>query len=303
MTFLMREGICEREFEMSSPFWHLYTDGTKMQNIFQTNEEFEIGMTLLAVSACRVPNVKIITFELMNNHVHKILSGPREDCIRLFQDFKRKLRRIWRARNKIIDWEQFQENLILIDNLKSLRNEIIYVNRNAFVANPNYTPYNYQWGGGYAYFNSLLEKVETTKFSNLTYNEKRRLTRCRDISGLERLEFVGDSVYIPSFCDIKLGECLFYDARSYFNSLTRNAESFRQIAVRLKDSVFMTDDELHYVASKLARADFNETNITCLSPEQKIKIAKELKFTYNATKQQIRRITKLELNVITDLFG
>lgn len=161
MTFLEREGICEREYEMSGPFWHLYTDGTKMQNIFQTNEEFEIGMTLLAVSACRVHNIKIITFELMNNHVHMILSGPREDCIRLFYDFKRRLRRLFGALGRIIDWNSFQENLIPIDNLKSLRNEIIYVNRNAFVANPYYTPYNYPWGGGYAYFNTLLEKVNS----------------------------------------------------------------------------------------------------------------------------------------------
>lgn len=303
MTFLERERICEREFELSGPFWHLYTDGTKMQNIFQTNEEFEIGMTLLAVSACRYPGVKILTFELMNNHVHKILSGPKEDCIGLFRDFKRRLRRLFGSRNKIIDWEPFQENLLLIDSLKALRNEIIYVNRNAFVANPNYTPYNYPWGGGCAYFNQLLDKLELKSFCDLKYDEKRRLARCRDISNLEQLKFVNESVYIPSFCDIKLGESLFYDARSYFNSLTRNAEAFSQIAAKLKDSVFMTDDELYYVAAKISRSEFNEQNITCLSPENKMKIAKELRFTYNASKQQIRRITKLDSDIIAELFA
>ena len=35
---------------------------------------------------------------------------------------------------------------------------------------------------------------------------------------------------------------MFRDARSYFNSLTRNAEAFSQIASRLKDSIFLTDE-------------------------------------------------------------
>lgn len=38
---------------------------------------------------------------------------------------------------------------------------------------------------------------------------------------------------------------MFRDARSYFNSLTRNAEAFSQIAYRLKDSVFLIDEELY----------------------------------------------------------
>ena len=40
---------------------------------------------------------------------------------------------------------------------------------------------------------------------------------------------------------------MFRDARSYFNSLTRNAEAFSQIASRLKDSIFLTDEELYSV--------------------------------------------------------
>lgn len=65
----------------------------------------------------------------------------------------------------------------------------------------------------------------------------------------------------------------------------------------------MTDDELYYVATKFSRSELNEANITCLSPEQKLKLAKELRFTYNATKQQIRRITKLNIELIAELFA
>ncbi|MBR5199993.1 MAG: hypothetical protein IKW20_09270, partial [Bacteroidales bacterium] len=81
LTFIEKENICEREFEMAGEFWHLFTDGTKMEDIFLSEEEFELGETLLAVSCCKIPGVKTVTFELMKNHLHMILNGKREQCM------------------------------------------------------------------------------------------------------------------------------------------------------------------------------------------------------------------------------
>lgn len=42
---------------------------------------------------------------------------------------------------KAVDWKKFEAQILRIETLKDLRNEIIYVNRNAYVANRNYTPF------------------------------------------------------------------------------------------------------------------------------------------------------------------
>ncbi len=302
LTFTEKERICESIFLQKGPFWHLYTDGTKMQNIFDTEEEFELGMNLLAVSCCRTKEMDLLAFEIMKNHLHLVLAGKKESCMMLFDNYKRRMKRIFRRRGHIIDWSRFNAQIIPIDNLKSLRNEIIYAHRNAFVSQAAYTPYNYPWGSGIAYFNPAFRQIQTTEFSRMTYDDRRSHAHIRDISGLESLRFQGSRVYIPSFCNVGLGESLFNDPRSYFSSLTRNAEAFSEIASRLKDSVFLTDDEIFAAASRYAEQEFNIKQLSILAPEQKIHLAKELHFRYNATNQQIRRLLKLDISLLNELF-
>ena len=145
--------------------------------------------------------------------------------------------------------------------------------------------------------------IETIEFDKLTYDRKRQIAHCRDIDNLSRLRVKdGMGVIVTSFCDISLGERMFQDARSYFNALTRNAEAFSLIAERLKDTIFLTDDELYQVAVKYSESHFDSRNLSILSGEQKIQLAKELHFKYKAANQQIRRILRLELSILNEMF-
>lgn len=60
-TYTEQERRCEREFEIAGPFWHLYTNGRKMED-FLCEEEFKTVMTALAITAMLSPEVRIITF-------------------------------------------------------------------------------------------------------------------------------------------------------------------------------------------------------------------------------------------------
>ena len=222
--------------------------------------------------------------------------------MRLFERLKARLKRILKTHERAIDWRKFQAEILPITTLDALRNEIIYVNRNAFVASPHFTPFSYPWGGGCAYFSPILRQLPAKTLRESGFNKARELTHFREIRMIEDLKFYGDVVYIPSFCRTDIGESMFRDARSYFNSLTRNAESFSQIAQRLKDSVFLTDDEMYAVAAKYAESCFGCRQLGLLDPEQKIQLCKELYFKYNASNQQIRRLLKLDLNILNELF-
>ena len=108
--------------------------------------------------------------------------------------------------------------------------------------------------------------------------------------------------FIPSFCDIKLGESMFRDARSYFNSLTRNAEAFSQIAARLKDTIFLTDEELYSVICSHINKEYSVKTLSQLSAQQKIDTARHMHFNYNATNQQLRRMLRMEPAILEELF-
>ena len=302
LSFSEKERICEGIFISNGPYWHLYTDGTKMQNIFCSEEDFKIGMWCLAAALHSCKSVRAITFELMGNHVHLILAGQKEDCIKAFRLFVERLRQAFPKRQRIIDWSKLKMDILPIESLQALRNEIIYVNRNAFVANPMYTPDSYPWGGGCAYFCPWLKHLKTSPFGELPILTQRGILHTRDISPFADLRIIDSMPFIPFFCDIQLGESMFRDARSYFNSLTRNAEAFSQIAARLKDTIFLTDEELYSVICSHISKEYSVKTPTQLSAQQKIDTARHMHFNYNASNQQLRRMLRMELSVLEELF-
>lgn len=302
LSYSEKNSICESHFNSHGLFWHIYTNGQFMQNIFCTPEDFKTGIFILALSACICPEVRLIAFELMGNHIHLILSGAQEKCLELFAIFRKRMRMTYARQGIVIDWDNFQADILPIESLESLRNEIIYTHRNAYVANGNYNPFSYPWGSGCAYFNHWLGMIHTSDFSQMSLRAKRDMTHCRDIIPFNNLQFVGDIVYIPSFCNVKLGESMFVDSRSYFNMLTRKSEAYSSIAARLKDNVYLTDDEMFLVASSFCKENFRIGTLAQLSPEQKIATARELHFKYNATNQQIRRLLRLEITILNEMF-
>lgn len=302
LSFSEKERICENEFIHNGPYWHICTDGTRMQNIFCTMEDFNTGMWILASVRCMVTDCRVITFEIMGNHLHLITAGPRERCLYFFEILKSRLKRTFTRMGSLVDWNRFAAETHPIETLQALRNEIIYVNRNAFIANEAYTPDSYPWGGGCAYFNGWMGDIQPVPLCNLKINHQRELLHTRDIERFARLEVIGNRAFIPSFCDIALGERMFRDPRSYFNALTRNAETFSQIASRLKDTVFLTDDEMYVVTVSHISKEYGINKIPLLSPQQRLDTARHLHFNYNATKQQLRRILKLEIGVLDEMF-
>ena len=108
--------------------------------------------------------------------------------------------------------------------------------------------------------------------------------------------------FIPSFCDVKLGESMFRDARSYFNSLTRNSEAFSLIAARLKDSIFLTDEELYTLLCSYIKKEYLVKTAAELTVQQRIDTARYMHFNYNASNQQLRRMLRIDNAILEELF-
>ena len=302
LSFSEKERICENIFRDNGPYWHLYTDGTKMQNIFCCEEDFKAGMWCMAAAMHLCKDVQMLTFELMGNHVHLILAGLKGDCIKAFDLFAARLKKAFPKRQQAIDWSQFEMDILPIDNLLALRNEIIYTNRNAYVANPAFTPDSYPWGGGCAYFSPWLKHLITTPLGGRSIQIQREFLHTKKITPFADLREINSIPFIPSFCNIKLGESMFRDARSYFNSLTRNAEVFSQIASRLKDSIFLTDDELYSALCSYINKEYSIKAPSELSAQQKIDTARYMHFSYNASNQQLRRMLRMDIVVLDEMF-
>ena len=296
--FARKEEYCEYLFNTRGPFWHICTPGNLQGCIFLTDQEYRIGVNSAALT--KGP-VVIYSSTVMSNHLHDIAAGNRDEVLAFFDRRKRKLQRFVSETGRTVDLNNFNCNLIPIESLKALRNEIVYVHRNGYLAHPSYTPFSYPWSSGRHYFNPGLDADGTT-FASLTYKEKRILCRGR-IQPLPDDWIVKDGmISIKSFVDISGGELFFRDAHQYFSLLTKSYEAYSETAKRLGDQVFLTDEELFSAVTALCRKTFNQPRLSILAPDQKISIAIEMKNRYNATNGQIRRILNLDPQIVKELF-
>ena len=301
-TFYDKENKCELLFNESDPFWHLFTPGHLTELLFTNEEEFCFGMNLMGICADRVPRLKIYTFELMNNHLHCILSGGRKDCEDLFEMYHARLQRYLANTGRLVDLSVFRLSLLSIPDLNALRNEIVYVNRNGYLVKPSCTPFSYMWGAGYLYFNPINEVLPSVAFNSLSIRDKRNLCRSRDVAMTGRIRVFNRTIIPSSFCFIKEGECFYRDAHHYFNLLSKNFEAYSEIAKRLKDSVFITDEEMYSAVQSMCLKSHNLSKPVLLPSAAKIDIAKKMHYDYNASNKQIQRILKIDAGIVESLF-
>lgn len=296
------DEACEFDFRSKGPYWHIYTPGDLTEIIFTSPEDFTFGMNLMAVCLAAFPLLRIITFTLMNNHIHIILAGSREDALSFFSLYKKRLKRFLAGQGRYPDLSALIPDAYEIPDLQALRNEIVYVNRNGYVVQPEHTPYSYPWSAGVFYFNPLLASVPKTRLSTLSQPEQRKLYHSRLIELPNHYEVSGQIIISSSFCSIQEGEAYYRNAHQYFQLLSRNQEAGSGIAKRLADMAFLTDEEMFGVARTLAAKVYGVKSPAVLPPEAKNALAKKLFFDYKAAPRQIRRILKMDPAILEALF-
>ena len=151
-TFAEKEARCETLFRELSPCWHLYT-AENFEIIFVTDDDFRVGMLLIALCAMSFPGIKILAFQLMNNHLHITLSGKKDDCCAFFHMFRHRLQMYLKGIGRTVDLSRWEEKLNAIEDLDYLRTVIAYTNRNGFLVDPDETPFTYRWGTNRFFFN------------------------------------------------------------------------------------------------------------------------------------------------------
>ena len=306
-SFFEKEDRCRKVFEwtvmMYGGVWHLCTPGEKQPIIFKRPEDYAFAMTLVAMCAYDCPNVQVITFEIMSNHVHFILCGSESDVMAFFGMFRKRLQRYCSARDERTDLTYFQcEKPIPVKTLDSMRNQICYTNRNNFVVDPGHTPFSYPYGANSCYFMPMIRERKHRLFGDLTLREKRNLIHAREPVYPEEY-IVVDGYFSPAnFCRFDIGEAVFRDPRHYFNLLAKGVESYREVAALVGDAIYYTDDELFDVVRRICKEKYEGQRPTLLGKNAKLELARMLHFNYNADNAKIVRMLNLAPSILDQLF-
>ena len=243
-TYREKENYCLRSFGENGPYWHLCTSGKETPLMFRSHDDFVFAMNVVAQMALEYQDVRILTFEIMGNHIHILAEGQSERLLTAFSFIKKRLSRGMKSGFPDGLPEGFSLTLKEIADIDAIRNTIVYINRNGFVSNHNYTPYSYPWGAGPYFFGYMLETTST--FHDVTTKQGRSMFRGRIPEIPDNWPVVDGYVLPISYCAIKFAKALFRDAHHYFSMLCRNIESYSGVAAEIDDEDYLSDGELFY---------------------------------------------------------
>lgn len=292
-TYSEKERRCNASFLSAGPYWHAYTSGKETPLLFSCTQDFAFAMNVVAQASNVFKGVTILAFEILNNHFHFVLSAEESEILEFWNYCRRRIGRFFPSAKGI------DLSLRQIEVLSSLRNCIIYTNRNGYVADPSYTPFSYPWGTGRCYF---LDAPSGVKFSEMKFDDRRRILRSRFPGLPNDWVIVNDYVSPFSYCAVKLGMAMFRDAHHYFAMLSKGVESYSEFAAELDDGEFLTDAELFTQIMKCLKQSYGVTALHDLTRPQKLDLAKKLHYDFRSSNGQIRRVLALSQYDVDALF-
>lgn len=295
--FTQKESRCELQFRSLGDIYHLWTPENH-EIIFTCETDFRMGINIIGVAAKLFPDVHILTFEIMTNHLHIAAAAEKECLLSMFDTIKIMLSRWLKTIGRANPLKSFRASVRHLDTLGDIRNVIAYDNRNGFLVNPDYTPFTYPWGANRYYFSPDTCRLAQLQSSNIGLRARRQISHSRIADRIEGLcSFEGCALPL-SFCDINSGESLFRDASHYFNMISKNIESNAAIAKEIGESIWYTDDELYSIVLNLCRKRYMVESPKLLEVERKIELARSLHFEYNAGAKQIRRMLVVDASIL-----
>ena len=292
-TFAEKERYCEMTFASGGPYWHAYTNGKDTPLIFAGVADFTLVMNVIAQASAAHRKVIIIAFEIMGNHLHLVLSGTESEILAFWQFICRRLAHTFTLMRGL------KLSLKPIEDLNSLRCNIVYTHRNGYVVNPDCTPFSYPWGSGRYYFQNIPCNKTC---SEMKIRDLRQMFRGRAPELPADWKIIDGHVSPASFCAVRFGMAMFRDAHQYFSMLGKNIESYSEIAVELDDSEFLTDPELIAQISKMLPDTFGVEKLSALSKAQKLDLARTLHYKWRSSNGQIRRVLGLSAYEVDSLF-
>lgn len=260
---------------------------------FLDDEDFKVAMNYIAIQAAKHPEVVVLAFVLMSNHVHFVLRGTRKDVIAFVNEFKRCYSMYYRKKHGANEFLRGNSlDVQEVDNLaEALEKAIAYVIDNPVAANICAHPSQYEWGSGNLYFNSSVKSAK--RIGDMSRRESIRIfhSASTSIPGDWRIDEKG--VILPAnYVDVSLVERIFKTpARmNYFirnSSKAKNKFESGNIITSFKDQTILN------CVQDICRSLFQKPSFRELNDKEKTEFARQLRFRFNSDANQIARVCGL----------
>ena len=282
---------CVRDMRVLKELWFITTDHLTDRIWFRDDEDFKMGMNLVAILACTL-KVDVLAFTLMSNHVHFVLACTHEEAEAFIDEYKRRYAQYFRRRYGLKEY--LRGNGYRIDpidgNEESLEWVIAYVQMNCVAANICLSPTGYLWGTGNSFFTETQGRWH--RLGDYSKCAARRL-----LHTMEELPphlLISDSGYIlpESYVNVEFVETVFRTPKRMLYFLQNSSKAKRRLSAE-SDAPAFRDQVIVAAIPDLCQSLFRKPNLAALSEADLTELLKQLRYRFSANVNQLARTTGL----------
>ena len=265
--------------------YHLCFDRLEGGLLFYTEEDYRLGMAGIALAFLKF-GVKIYVIELMPNHLHVVMRGTGEQCMKVFSLQKRRISEQLIKCGRPPLSNHYGCVLKALPDKEALRAEIIYAVRNPY--EKDYcVPGGHQWGSGYLYFNDMAMIVRGDKVSSLQKAQVHAFIGSNELLPPDWEIHPALGVLPRNYVDVQAVERMFGTAKEYHTRLVKEYETAVKIARSLGEEVEFSAYEVRDIVNTELRNAYPGRLFKALTQEEKCRVAVTLNDRLGLTPAQL----------------
>lgn len=265
---------------------------------FRNDGDFAIGMDYVAIQVAITPEVTVLVFILMSNHVHFVLYGTRKEVETFVNSFKRRYSQYFRIqygqkeflRRNRLDIKEIPE-----EEAEALERVMAYVQMNCVSANICLYPGQYPWGTGSAFFQREAVAGGVRKFrrlGELSGRERVRLMHSEDALKLPEEWLLSDSGFVlpESYVDVAYVESVFRSPKRMQYFLNSSSKARKRLEAADEHLPAFRDQVILGALPDLLQSLFQKPSFSALSVPEQAETLRQIRFRFSAGVHQAARV-------------
>lgn len=268
-------------------YYHLYTSPLKGSLLFYDDSDRRFFLNRLSILLPDY-NICVYVYCLMDNHVHFLISGVKDDVENLFLEMARIYARYFRESSRKLAPNSFKPGMRLIESENDFKIVTSYILRNPLAAGIA-APDCYKWSSCFLYFNpwlSSLRKELVKEYGTMKF----RAENSTRVVLPDSITLIDGIINPARWCGYKKVEKIFGTSMDFFKMLGRwTIENEENSAIDgIEKNGYPDSQLLAKVADYCAESGADSTSsLSSIDMRRLISVAHR---RWGASKQQIARV-------------
>ena len=280
-------------------FWFVTTDHLTKKIWFRDEEDFKMGMNLVAVLAVAL-DVDVLSFILMSNHVHFVLCCSDEKAHQFIEEFKKRHSQYTNKKYGVKELlRRVRAKVDAVSGVdESLEWVIAYTNMNSVAAGICLAPTGYPWGTGDTFF-----KTKPAKGRRIgTFSDRARGALLHSTQPMPPYLLVGEDGFIlpESYVNVEMVQTLYRTPKRMNYFLVNSSKAKRRLASQDSAPNFR-DHVILSAIGDLCQSLFQKPSLRALNPDEQAELLKQLRYRFSSNANQLARVTEIPYQKVVEL--